>query len=219
MPQAKVKALFEKTTNEVTMSRVQVKTLSCFLLLTMSLAYYFLCDFQIVHIQNGISIIKIENVAPPNSIKTADASEHLIDAHKSDYPSLAAGRWVYQPNGGRRYSGAHLKCLAVAIYANCWDTSSIPKKNQKGNRPRYDALQKGYIANSPGILNASDPYVWVSEDPAYRVINVAEKALIRRLVKGRRFFLIGDSLTNEWFHTLRCEFEHVLELKKKISSS
>jgi hypothetical protein len=44
---------------------------------------------------------------------------------------------------------------------------------------------------------------------------VAEKALIPcRLVKGRQFVLIGDSLTREWFHTLHGEFEHVLKLEK-----
>ena len=67
MLQVKVKALFEKIT-KVTMLRVQVKILLCSLLLTISLAYYFLCDNQTIHMDNGSSKIKIDNAAPPNSI-------------------------------------------------------------------------------------------------------------------------------------------------------
>jgi hypothetical protein len=139
---------------------VQVKTSSCFVLLTTSLACCFLNACQIICIQNGISTIKIENVAPPNSMKTADASEHLIAAHKSDHPSFAAaGGWRVNRTGADR-------ALQRISSASCWDTSSTPKKNQKGNRPRHDALQKNHMANSPGTLNASDPHVWASEDPA-----------------------------------------------------
>jgi hypothetical protein len=68
IPEVKVKSLMERITN-VTMMRVQVKTLLCFLLLTFAhLAYYFLCDGQIVDIENEISKIKIENAASPNEI-------------------------------------------------------------------------------------------------------------------------------------------------------
>jgi hypothetical protein len=42
----------------------------------------------------------------------------------------------------------------------------------------------------------------------------ADKALIHRLVRDHRFFLIGGSLTRERLHTLRCEFEHVLKLEE-----
>jgi hypothetical protein len=185
------------------------KTL-CFALWTFSLLTAGFYIFQAVRIRDVISIRggkntekKCARIIPP---------EHLIDVHKSEYPSLVAGRWVYQPSEARRYSAAHLMCLEAEGNGNCYNTSS--NRNSKGSRPRYDALQKGFITNSPGILNASDPYVWVSEDPAYRVTNASDKAFIRRLLQGHRLFLIGDSLTREWFITLRCEFQHALKLNE-----
>jgi hypothetical protein len=57
----------------------QVKTLSCFLLLTLTpLAYYyFLYDKQIIYVENGISMIKNETAAPPSSITLYES--FLID--------------------------------------------------------------------------------------------------------------------------------------------
>jgi hypothetical protein len=191
--------------------RIRNTVVSIFSLLAAGL--YIFHGIRIEHvIGDVISIRDGRNTESENQCASKVPLEHLIDVHQSDYPSFVAGRWVYRPSEALRYSAAHLKCLAPEANGNCWeDTSYMPKKTRNKKRARYDAVQKGIVANSPGILNASDPYVWVSEDPAYRVANAADTALIRRLVKGRRFFLIGDSLTREWFYTLRCEFEHILK--------
>jgi hypothetical protein len=153
--------------------------------------------------------------------------EHLMCVHKAQYPSLAAGQWIdaSSPSGKKhpllpsqgitksRYTEAHLECLAVEHQGNCYDSSALTQKEGKINL-RLNSMRAGTLQNSPGILNASDQWVWVSEDPAYKAIDYDDKDLLRSVVENRTIYLIGDSLTRQWSHQMRCEFAHTLGLSE-----
>jgi hypothetical protein len=154
-------------------------------------------------------------------------SDHLMCVHKARFPSLAAGQWIdtSSPSGKMypllsslgettsRYTEAHLECLAVEHQGNCYDPSVLAHKEGKINL-RLNGMRAGTLQNSPGVLNASDHWVWVSEDPAYKTIDYNDKDLIRDVVQNRNIYLIGDSLTRQWSHQMRCEFAHTLGLNE-----
>jgi hypothetical protein len=153
--------------------------------------------------------------------------EHLTCVHNARFPSIAAGQWIdtSSPSGMNHpllpspeetkshYTEAHLECLAVEHQGNCYNHSALVEKEGKINL-RLNSMRAGTLQNSPGILNASDQWVWVSEDPAYKVIDYDDKDLLRSVVENRTIYLIGDSLTRQWAHQMRCEFAHTLGLSE-----
>jgi hypothetical protein len=136
--------------------------------------------------------------------------EHLACIHDASFPSLVAGRWEYQPketiheSTKSYYSAEHLQCLDREVQGNCHHSSGM----------RVKRMKRGTIENSPGILNASDPWIWVSEDPAYKVIE-DNIGLIRSVVANRTIYLIGDSVTRQWMQEMICEYTHVLGLSEE----
>jgi hypothetical protein len=138
--------------------------------------------------------------------------EHLACIHNASFPSLVAGRWVYQPKKTIHestksfYSAQHLQCLDTERQGNCYHSS--------GMRAIRMNTDPGAIQNSDGVLNASDPWIWVSEDPAYKVIE-DNIGLIRSVVVNRTLYIVGDSLSRQWMQEMRCEYAHLLGLRKE----
>ena len=165
MLQVKVKALFEKIT-KVTMLRVQVKILLCSLLLTISLAYYFLCDNQTIHMDNGSSKIKIDNAAPPNSITLYESV--LIDANiistirgitkeKVDLKKSTGEKKpkLYLQVGPTKHGTISLQCTLARIQVSC--TSSLPPTD---NSHIFDAQHLYLPFHEQKELN-SDNYYYI----------------------------------------------------------
>jgi hypothetical protein len=114
----------------------QVKTLSCFLLLTLTpLAYYyFLYDKQIIYVENGISMIKNETAAPPSSITLYES--FLIDdkiistirgitKQKVDLEGTGEKRpKLYLHVGPPKHGTTSLQCEMARIQVSC--TASLP---------------------------------------------------------------------------------------------
>jgi hypothetical protein len=75
------------------------------------------------------------------------------------------------------------------------------------------------IWNSPGILDASDPWMWHSDLEEYKMVPYGKnnqdiyRERIRKLLlhpEGRTIYFVGDSLTRQWQHSMKCEIIHVL---------
>lgn len=131
--------------------------------------------------------------------------------YTSSYPVAAAGTWVEKPNQPI-ISPEHLKCLDREFQGNCHSIESNLKRNST-------AEYRHTIFNSPGILAANDQFTWQSNHPLYNVMpndNVEEyRARLNDVLKSRTIFLIGDSLTRQWYQTMKCELMHVLGLSEK----
>ena len=78
-------------------------------------------------------------------------------------------------------------------------------------------MQKA-LANSPGILQGHDPWVWESNISLYRTLPNNDTttspssyaSTLEGLLSNRKLFLVGDSLTRQWARTIHCELVHVL---------
>ena len=71
------------------------------------------------------------------------------------------------------------------------------------------------IMDSPGILNASDPWVWESDLEPYKVLPADDRdeyiSRVRKIFGGKHpptIFFVGDSLTRQWHRAVSCELEH-----------
>jgi hypothetical protein len=140
---------------------------------------------------------------------------HTVDPNGH---AMLPGRWVNDPNRSIHYSTEHLQCLDQERQGNCHDPDAWKNTDDKAKLSRHEALLKNYIKNSPGILNASDPWVWESNLTSYKVLyyqrqNPDEyRRQVLNLWKDRTIFLVGDSLTRQWSQVLRCELIHLLHI-------
>jgi hypothetical protein len=135
--------------------------------------------------------------------------DRIIKIHNATAPSQAAGQWVYQEERKQfkknmtQYE-AYRQCLLNYKNSNC-----KPSPSAKGFTAK--AIREGRLQRSPEILEGIDPYVWFSEDPAYSILDpfLNPPGLIPQLLQDRQIFLIGDSLTRQWWESLHCELEHM----------
>lgn len=63
------------------------------------------------------------------------------------------------------------------------------------------------------MFQGMDHYEWETNYTEYKVLS--DHYTIHKLVKGRKFYLIGDSLTRQWRQSLSCEFQHLLNMTEK----
>jgi hypothetical protein len=132
--------------------------------------------------------------------------------HQSDYPALLAGRWVCRPEEALHPSPEHLTCLDMTErQGNCNSDTANRLSKDKARKSRVKSMELNAVINSPGILNANDPWVWESDIEEYKILSYAEmqRKEIRQLLGRKKIYMIGDSLTREWSHAMGCEFEHV----------
>ncbi|GAX11942.1 hypothetical protein FisN_8Lh028 [Fistulifera solaris] len=142
----------------------------------------------------------------------------LWRVHSTPEAAAVAGRWVNRPNQALQYSAEHLQCLDLERQGNCHDPDAWKYSNDKAKQSRHRAILKQAVANSPGILNASDPWVWESDSFPYQVLpyHVEEyKQRVRRLLHNRTIYLVGDSVTRQWAQVLRCELLHILDFTQE----
>lgn len=156
---------------------------------------------------------------PVRKVGEGDEYEILKAAHTVDPTgkSLLPGAWVNDPERSMHYTFDHLQCLDQERQGNCHDSNAWQNTTENPKIARRDALLLKSIQNSPGILNASDPWVWESNISWYKVIDYHrrnpqeyQERLRKILENGRKIYLIGDSLTRQWAQTMRCEFMHVM---------
>ncbi|GAX14133.1 hypothetical protein FisN_8Hh028 [Fistulifera solaris] len=142
----------------------------------------------------------------------------LWRVHSTPEAASAAGRWVHRPHQALQYSTAHLQCLDQERQGNCHDPDAWKYSNDKAKQSRHRAILKQAVANSPGILNASDPWVWESDYGPYQVLPydaAIYKERVRKLLHNRTIYLIGDSVTRQWAQVLRCELMHILDYSQE----
>lgn len=86
--------------------------------------------------------------------------------HTSSHPAAEAGEWIKKSDAAanlHRPSPEHLQCLDREYQGNCHD----PEKHRNVTT---DAGYEHTIFNSPGIMDANDPWVWRSDNPLYQVM-------------------------------------------------
>jgi hypothetical protein len=54
-------------------------------------------------------------------------------------------------------------------------------------------------------MDGYDLYTWESDDEAYAVLPTDEYQALYKALKNRTIFVIGDSLSRQWAHSLSCE--------------
>lgn len=153
--------------------------------------------------------------------------DFFIDLHKSEFPVKAAGEWVYKPEQATRPSREHLQCLNGEVKGNCHDPNywkqPLVGKAKTSAEDRHKNLNK--INNSPGMLAANDTWVWESSISHYKIVSEQNpdsyRERVRKILSDRKIFLVGDSLTRQWYQTMICELVHVLgysveEAKSKV---
>jgi hypothetical protein len=139
--------------------------------------------------------------------------------------STLPGQWVNDPERAIHYTSEHLKCLDMERQGNCHDPDAWNKTDDAAKKTRHNSILKDSIRNSPGILNASDPWVWESNLTLYKVVHYhrqhPEKYIqaIRELWKNRTVYLVGDSLTRQWSRVLLCELIHLLDIPSKVAET
>lgn len=130
------------------------------------------------------------------------------NVHTSPFPAKAAGQWIYQPDQVQPPSHSYLKCLNQERHGNCHNSPTISAK-----QPRKRAVLNGFVHNSPGMFTGMDPYMWESNLTDYKISS--DYNSVQKLIKNRKFFLIGDSLTRQWRQSLLCEFQHLLHMTQQ----
>jgi len=142
--------------------------------------------------------------------------EFYVKVHNSTFPVKQAGEWVYKPGIQAIHpSKEHLMCLDRERQGNCHDADAWTKSNDTAKQSRHNSVIANAIINSPGILAANDPWVWESNVPQYQVLSYHSgpelyKKQVHKAVRGRKLYLVGDSLTRQWSQAMRCELQHVL---------
>lgn len=187
--------------------------------LTVLAAYYFLeVSFLKTSLDPSMDFTKQVPSSSPQATLINDAAlpeyKLLLSVHNTPEAALAAGQWIERPSQAVHYTQEHLQCLDRERQGNCHDPDAWKTSNDTAKQSRHRAILKNAVANSPGILNASDPWVWESNYSVYQVIPYddpeAYRHRVRRLLKNRTIYLVGDSVTRQWAQTLRCELEHLL---------
>lgn len=195
--------------------------------LTVLAIYYYYCEFSLIQIpfsrpnvplQSNDASNHSQGIYSPGTPDTEHSNAALPEydllwrVHSTPEAALAAGRWVERPSQAVRYTQLHLQCLDLERQGNCHDPDAWKTSNDKAKQSRHRAILKNAVANSPGILNASDPWVWESDFFPYQAIPYDDqyKQRIRRLLHNRTIYLVGDSVTRQWAQVLRCELVHLL---------
>merc|ERR1712071_182937 len=126
---------------------------------------------------------------------------------------MGAGEWVYREDLATRPSEEHLQCLQVELQGNCYAPMKHNGPPSKMELRRQELVEKGMIENSPGILDAKDPWVWESNLTEYKIVFESDpnkyRERVRKIMSDRTIHLIGDSLTRQWYRQIMCEFIHV----------
>ena len=146
------------------------------------------------------------------------ASHHELykAVHESAFPACIAGSWIHQPGSRRVLSEEHLRCLDQERQGNCHDPDAWKHTEDPAKLSRHTSMLKKALLNSPGILNASDPWVWTSDLEQYKALPMDNRgdyiSRVRKLFGGGAvtIFFVGDSLTRQWSHAMKCELEHVV---------
>jgi hypothetical protein len=139
--------------------------------------------------------------------------------------STLPGKWVNAPERAIPYTSEHLKCLSIERQGNCHDPDAWKKTKDPTAKTRHNAILTDSVRNSPGILNASDPWVWESNLTLYKVVNYhrqhPEKYIqaFRKLWESTTVYLVGDSLTRQWSRVLLCELIHLLGIPSKVAQT
>lgn len=143
--------------------------------------------------------------------KNLTGIELLLCVHNSEFPAKEAGRWVYRPEEALHPSPEHLVCLDLEKQGNCNNDTANELSDEKPRKSRLESQAKGAVINSPGILEANDPWIWESDIDEYKILSYSQmhQPEIQQMIRGRKFYLLGDSLTRQWAHSMRCEFQHV----------
>lgn len=144
------------------------------------------------------------------------------ELHNSTSPSSSAGQWVRRPDWTYVPSPNHLQCLDLERQGNCHDPNAWKMTTDKAKMSRHIALVHNAVINSPGILNASDPFVWQSNLPEYNVIPWVRRQEYRQrigaILSNRTIYLVGDSLTRQWSQAIRCEIMHILGKSEEVAN-
>lgn len=105
-------------------------------------------------------------------------------------------------------SKAHLQCLDRERLGNC-----LVSRHRRETK----------FQNSPDILKASDPWMWESDAEPYRVMDGRDRDAYRLRVRKLFLrqepfttFLVGDSLTRQWQHAMKCELKHFIGIDPKF---
>mmetsp|Transcript_36857 Transcript_36857/g.89301 ORF Transcript_36857/g.89301 Transcript_36857/m.89301 type:complete len:481 (-) Transcript_36857:7941-9383(-) len=141
--------------------------------------------------------------------------------HNATSPVRAAGQWVYRPEDELPLSPEHLQCLDKERQGNCHNVDAWKHTNDTAKLARHNSILNGAIANSPGILRGHDPWVWESNFSLYQTLSPKRQdgKLYATILEGllginskssSKLYLVGDSLTRQWAHTIHCELVHVL---------
>jgi len=169
---------------------------------------------------NHSSSCPVPSLGPPEF--SSDLAFYKV-VHESPFPTCAAGSWVYKPEERMVLSEAHLRCLDQERQGNCHDPDAWKHTNDTAKQSRYNSILKNAVRNSPGILNASDPWVWKSTAEAYRVMDHhdmnAYRLRVRKLFASpaaTRIYFVGGSLTRQWQHVMKCELEHVVGIDPNL---
>jgi len=113
-----------------------------------------------------------------------------------------------------RPSPEHLACLNLERQGKCHNKTANVSNTDKSIKVRSANIARGRVMNSPGILEANDPWVWESDIEEYKVLSFSQMSDPEtvQMITGRKYYLLGDSLTRQWAHSMRCELQHVFGL-------
>ena len=134
-------------------------------------------------LQQPTSDLELSSIFPQVYPKETEF-DFYTKIHNSMYPVEQAGKWVYKPGIQAIHpSPDHLICLDQERQGNCHDEDAWKKSNDTAKQTRHNSLIKCYVANSPGILAANDPWVWQSELLQYRVLSNEDPDLYKKKVR------------------------------------
>ena len=82
-----------------------------------------------------------------------------------------------------------MQCLDAERQGNCHDPDVWKIKDDKARMSRHQKMLNNMIMDSPGILNASDPWVWESDLEPYKVLPADDRdkyiSRVRKIFGGK----------------------------------
>ena len=167
--------------------------------------------------------------------------EMLRQIHMAKHPAIHAGEWIHQDEVATRYpqnfstSDAesffvntekrrtmqhYLRCLNKEVQGHCHQRP-LSGTNFSRPGPSRQKFHKDYgkdrccIDNSPGILNATDPYVWKPRHPdLYGILDYSildDAQIINKVLRRSKIFMLGDSVMRQWHQSMFCEIKFFLQ--------
>jgi hypothetical protein len=141
---------------------------------------------------------------------------------QSKTPSLNVGKWVVGSNDWLQtgFSDRHVKCLEKERQGNCHRYKNIrcdSTSNCFSIQNNCSGIPRGVlktITNSLDILNGAPTQVWESSNVHYKPWNgtITELRIFLRSLRGK-IYIVGDSLSRQFAHSLSCTLEHKLNIK------